>query len=157
VRLDIQWAKPIPLLDGDKQNLIYTADGLDDWWDTPGVYLFAKMYGDKVTPLYVGKATNIAKRARQHFKTSTQLMNAIRKSGNGAKVFIPGEFTAKQGQDQAKSLDIVERGLINHLLAEGFELLNVQGTKTPSHHIDFSGYLGARNLTGKFMSVRKRR
>jgi hypothetical protein len=154
MELSIKWHKPISLIDGDNHNLIYVADGLDSWQDVPGVYMFARIFNDEVFPLYIGKAESIGSRAWQHLKNNTKLMMTIKKSANGARVFIPGKFTPKPGQNIKKCIALVERALIVHALAEGYELLNVQGTKTPTHRVSISGYLGARNITGKKLSLK---
>lgn len=154
MELSIKWHQPISLIDGDEHNLIYVADGLDSWRDVPGVYMFARIFNSEVFPLYIGKAESIGTRAWQHFKNNTKLMMSIKKSSNGARVFIPGEFTPKPGQSTKKCIALVERALIDHALAEGYELLNVLGTKTPTHKISLSGYLAARNITGKSLSLK---
>lgn len=152
--LSVKWHQPKTLLNGDKQNLIYVADGLDDWYETPGVYMFARVFDKNVHPLYIGKAEDLGKRIWQHFKSNTRLMNGIKKATNGRKVLILGEFSPKPGQSATKCIALIERALIDHALTEGHKLLNVQGTRTPSHKVSFSGYLGARHLTGKSLSFR---
>ncbi len=152
--LSVKWHAPIDLLNGDKQNLIYVANGLDDWYGVPGVYMFARIFDGCVSPLYIGKAESIGVRAWQHFKSNTRLMNEIKKANSGQKVIILGEFSPKPGQSTKKCIALIERALIDHALTEGHKLLNVQGTRTPSHKVSFSGYLGARHLTGKSLSFR---
>lgn len=153
MNLSVKWYPPIPLLDGDKVNLIYIANGLDEWWAVPGVYMFARVFNKTVYPLYIGKAENIGQRAWQHFKNNTKLMTSIKKSANGSRVIVPGEFTPKAGQNVKKCIGLVERALIDHALTLGHQLLNVQGTKTPAHQVNFSGHLPARNVTGKKLSL----
>lgn len=157
MELSIKWHKPINLLDGHKQNLIYTANGIESWLGVSGVYMFCRQFKGSLIPLYIGKAEDIAVRINQHFNTSTKLMKIISNLNNpgnrGKKVLVVGQFTPKSGQSTKKSIAIIERALIVHALAEGFDLLNVQGTKTPTNSIHFSGYLGARSLTGKHLSV----
>jgi len=150
--LSVKWSPPINLLNGDKQNLIYVADGLDDWLDVPGVYMFARKFNDGVSPLYIGKAEKLGRRVLQHFKNNTRLMNGIKKAARGSKVIILAGFSPKPGQSTKKCIGLIERALIDHALTGGHKLLNVQGTRTPAHKVIFSGYLGARNLTGKGLS-----
>ena len=152
--LKVQWYKPIELLDGAAENLIYTAKGLDEWREVPGIYMFARVFKGTLHPLYIGKAENIGLRATQHFKNSTKLMNSLKKSANGSKVLVPGEFKPKPGQNTKKCIAMIERALIDHALTEGYELLNVQGTRTPTHTVNFSGFLAARNITGQSISVK---
>jgi hypothetical protein len=153
MKLCINWYKPIPLVDGDKENLIYIANGLEEWSGVPGVYMFARVFNKKIRPLYIGKSEDIEKRVWQHFKNNTKLMNSIKKSNKGSRVFIPGKFISKPGQNTKKCIALIEQALIDHALTTGYdELLNVQGTKTSAHQVNFSGYLGARNITGKSLS-----
>ena len=152
--MSVKWHAPVDLLSGDKENLIYIANGLDEWWDVPGVYMFARIFNDEVSPLYIGKAEKLGCRAWQHFKNNTRLMNGIKKASSGKKVLILGGFLPKPGQSTKKCIALIERALIDHALTEGHKLLNVQGTRTPSHKVSFSGFLGARHLTGKSLSFR---
>jgi hypothetical protein len=152
--LSVKWHAPISLLNGDKENLIYVAEGLDSWWDVPGVYMFARIFNEEVSPLYIGKAEKLGFRAWQHFKNSTRLMNGIKKAANGHRVLILGQFFPKPGQSTKKCIALIESALIDHALTEGNKLLNVQGTRTPAHRVNFSGYLGARHITGKNLSFR---
>ncbi len=154
MELSIKWYEPIPLMDGDKENLIYTTNGLEVCYGFSGVYMFARIFNKQVYPLYIGKAENIGQRVLQHFKNNTKLMTTIKKSAKGVRVIVPGEFIPKSGQNIKKCIALIERALIDHALTEGYELLNVQGTKTPSHQVMFSGHLGARNITGKSLSFR---
>jgi len=158
MELCIAWHKPINLLDGHKQHLTYTANGIESWKGVSGVYMFCRRYNNKIIPLYIGKAEDIAVRINQHFSHSSALMNKIAtpsKGNKGRKVLIIGKFIPKSGQTTKKCITIIERALIVHALAEGYDLLNVHGTKTPTNRIHFSGNLGARSLTGKLLSVAK--
>ncbi len=152
--LSVKWHTPVNLLSGDKQNLIYVAEGLDDWWDVAGVYMFARIFNDEVSPLYIGKAEKLGARAWQHFKNNTRLMNGIKKAASGNKVLILGKFSPKPGQSTKKCIALIERALIDHALTEGHKLINVQGTRTPAHKVSFSGYLGARSITGTSLSFK---
>lgn len=152
--LSIKWHAPIRLLDGDKDNLIYVAEGLDAWKDVPGIYMFARIFDGEVSPLYIGKAESLGSRAWQHFKNNTRLMKGIEKAANGTKVLILGSFTPKSGQSTKRCIDLIERALIDHALTEGHKLLNVQGTRTLAHRVAFSGHIGTRHITGKSLSFR---
>lgn len=154
MNLNVKWHKPIPMVDGDDHDLIYTAAGLEACEGMAGVYMFCRIFNDKAIPLYIGRAENIASRVRQHFKSSTRLMKGLSKASKGARVMIAGEFVPKPGQATGKCIAVIERALIEHALTEGYELFNVQGTKTPTHQLHFSGFLGARNLTGKQLNIK---
>ena len=152
--LKVKWQAPINLLHGDKQSLIYVAEGLDVWYDVPGVYMFARIFNDEVSPLYIGKAESLGARAWQHFKNNTRLMTNIKKAKNGNKVLILGKFSPKPGQNTKKCIALIERALIDHALTSGYKLLNVQGTRASADTVTFSGYLGARHITGTRLSFK---
>ncbi|HYQ23301.1 hypothetical protein [Stenotrophomonas sp.] len=154
MELNVKWHAPIKLIDGNHDNLIYTAEGLEDWAGMPGVYMFARIFNGKVYPLYIGKTESLGARALQHFKKSTQLMIGIQKARNGTKVLIFGQFTPRSGQSTAKCIGLIERALIDHALTEGHTLLNVQGTRTRSHTVNFSGHQATVRNTGKNLSFR---
>ena len=152
--LNIKWHKPINLIDGGKENLIYLIRCIGSSLDFPGVYMFARIYNGVTYPLYIGKAESIEKRVWQHFKNNVKLMNSIKNAAKGLRVFIPGQFTPKPGQNTKKCIALIEKALIDHALTEGYELFNIQGTRTPAHQVCFSGFLGARNITGKSLSFK---
>lgn len=148
--MSIKWHKPVRLVSGEKQSLIYVAaKGLDAFEGVPGVYMFARMFDNAVYPLYIGKAEDLADRAKHHFKHNTSLMKKIENAANGTKVFIPGEYVSKPGQNTKKCIALIERALIDHALTKKDPLFNVQGTKTSAHKVNFSGFLQARVVTGK--------
>jgi hypothetical protein len=153
MELNIKWHKPRKLIDGSNQRLIYTIEGLDEFYGMSGVYMFCRQHGKSLSPLYIGKAVNIGIRIEQQFNT-TRLMKGIdNNTHNGKKVLVIGEFLAKQGQGPKRSISIIEQALIENALSEGNELLNVQGTKTHTHKINFSGYQSAKKITGPSMNV----
>ena len=82
-------------------------------------------------------------------------MKRIENSPKGEKVLVIGEYISKPGMSSEKAIRIVEKALIEHALTEGYELLNKSGTKTPKHTVQFSGFKGATNFSGKKMYVKK--
>jgi hypothetical protein len=156
MKLEIKWYKPLKLKDGSIDSLIYKVDGLDEWIGCAGVYMFCRKYGDNICPLYIGKAESLGARIKQHLN-SIKLMKGIENSQNGGKVLIFGELLIKSGQEKKKSITLIEKALIEHALSEGFELLNIQGTKTPTHSIEFSGYQLAKNMSGSSMLAKAKK
>jgi hypothetical protein len=154
MNLEIRWSQPLPLMDGDDVNLIYTVPGIDEWEEYPGVYMFCRIYNGVLSPLYIGRTKNIAKRIHQHLDT-TKMMKEIQNSLNGEKVLIIGVLIKKPGQDEDASLKLVEKALINHALTEGYELINKAGTNPPYHSIQFNGYSVAKAFSGATMYARK--
>jgi len=154
--LEIKWHQPIPLVDGDDEDLIYAIKNLEDWEGYPAVYMFCRKYGKNIAPLYIGRTADVAARIKQHLNT-TKMMRAIAKSQNGEKVLVVGELIVKSGQKIDKSLRVVEEALIEHALAEGYELINKSGTKTPVHAISYSGFKSAKDFSGASMYAKTKR
>jgi hypothetical protein len=127
--VEVHWDHPIPLLDGSREHLIYTCEDLDALPDTPGVYVFARKHGSVVDPLYIGQARNVRTRIIQQFN-NVRLMNGVRAAPSGARILLVGKPKLRGRQNVESVLDLVERALIQHALAEGHELLNYQGTHT---------------------------
>lgn len=136
--LDVFWNKPVDLREDHDDGLILMCD-LEDLPEEPGVYAFCRTFGDKIEPLYIGRAVNLRSRIKGHFKSSVKLMNKINDGKNGQKVVVTGELRTKSGQSVDKALVIVETALIKHAMAEGHDLLNVAGTRTAVHTVHSSG------------------
>lgn len=153
MNLEVKWYRPLKLKDGTKDGLIYRIDNLDDWVGTGGVYMFCRKYSKSIVPLYIGKADDLGIRIKQHLN-SVKLMKGIQSAQAGEKVIVFGEYIAKSGQDRKKTIPLIEKALIEHALLEGYELLNKQGTKTPTHKISFNGYQLVKNVTGKELYIK---
>jgi len=138
LRIVARWRQEIRLVDGGRHNLIYYTKHLKSIPENPGVYVFARIHGRKVSPIYIGQADNLRKRIEQQFK-SVPLMMGIKKLPRGKRVLIYCEPVFKRKQDRKKVINIIEKSLIDHVLSQGSELLNKQGTKRPAHTIQFSG------------------
>ncbi|MFC8311960.1 hypothetical protein ACFUJV_35900, partial [Streptomyces olivaceus] len=57
-------------------------------------------------------------------------------------------------QDVGTALDVIERALIEHGLAEGHPLVNVQGTRTPFHTLSFTGNRMSEQVAPRQMFVK---
>src|SRR5580765_6459591 len=140
LNFEADWAHPVELIDGTKQKLVYTLKDFEALPEEAGIYLFCRLWGKrpaKITPLYIGRASNIRVRIRQHFERNVKLMNGIRDPdlGNGRRGLIWCTVRAQAPKKKKKILDILERGLIEHALSEGHELLNVKLTKLKTHSV----------------------
>ncbi len=73
------------------------------------------------------------------------------------RVLCVGEMRTKPGQKAGAAQSIIESALINAAMLDGFELLNIKGTKTPVHHITSTGNREARRwLKGNHLAVEQR-
>lgn len=137
MRIDVRWLPPLELRDGSADNMIYDCEW-DSLPDHPGIYVFARRFGDTVTPLYVGKALSLRGRVRQQLNNA-RLMMGVANSKIGPRVILPAEVTTFFAKNTARALLLVERTLIEYYLTQGYELHNVQGTRIAADEIAFSG------------------
>lgn len=153
MEIEVKWHESRKLLDGSNKNLIYDIPDLDEYYEMSGVYMFCRRYGKSIAPIYIGKSKNIGNRISQHFN-STKKMKGIENSLNGERILIVGEIICKKGQKIDKCMKIVEKALIDHALANEFELVNDKGTKSEYHKLHFNGNLAAKNFTKKSIYVK---
>lgn len=136
--LHVEWWSPFRLRNGRRSRLTYTFDEIEDLPDGAGVYIFGRRHGMSFSPIYIGKATNLARRIPQQLNNN-RLMNALLDAPSGYRELIIGELHARGGQQAVRAIEIIERGLIKFALAEGHKLVNVQGTRIRSHSVVFNG------------------
>jgi hypothetical protein len=137
VKLFIEWSRPVQLLDGRRQNLIYIVD-LKKLPQVPGLYVLGRQYGHQFEALYVGKAVGIRGRVKNQLN-NLRLMQHLRNAKSGKRVVIPGRILTKPGQQLEKTLITTERALIRHFLSTGDDLVNKQGTRLRRHEVYSSG------------------
>jgi len=137
MRLHVEWTRPIPLRKAKEQNALYGID-LDKLPRSPGIYIFGRRYGQSFEALYVGKANKIRSRVRSQLN-NLRLMQHLKNASAGKRILLAGQFTAKPGQRQPKSLALAERALIRHFLSEGHDLVNQQGTRLRRHELASDG------------------
>lgn len=153
MEIDIFWQRPLSLVDGTHENRVYTPEDESPITDYPGVYVFARKHGDRIIPLYIGKANNLAVRVSQQLNT-VKLMKGIENSPQGKRLLILGELQRKPGQVIEKALRIAESALIEHSLSQGFDILNKKGKSRPTHSVYFSGNKEAKIYSGNEVKTR---
>jgi len=126
MNLHLRWHSPLTLRNDFSNNGIYTTD-IASLPDAPGVYIFARTFGNACQALYVGKANSLATRIPQQLN-NVQLMIGLLNAQTGLRKLIYAQFLPRPGQQQATSLKAIEHALIRHYLEDGHPLLNVQGT-----------------------------
>jgi hypothetical protein len=127
MKLALKWHKPLALKADKDGNGIYTIP-LDDIPTKPGIYIFLRNHCSVFKALYIGKADNLRSRIKQQLN-NLRLMRGIETSATGKRLLAFGEFIPKQGQQQTKALQRMEKAYIRHYLADGHQLFNKQGTK----------------------------
>jgi hypothetical protein len=137
MRLQLDWTRPILLRKAREQNALYALD-IEKLPRAPGLYIFGRRYGTAFESLYVGKANNVRSRLRSQLN-NLRLMQHLKNASAGKRIVLVGQFTAKPGQRQPKSLALAERAMIRHFLSEGHDLVNQQGTRLRRHEIASDG------------------
>ena len=153
LNIEARWAQPLALTISRAAHEIYFCPDHETIPDSPGVYVFARRHGEVTEPLYIGQSRNLYARLRQHLD-SVSLMQSIREASAGARLFLYCEPILRPGQQLVRVLDTLEEALIDHALAEGHALLNVQGTRCPTHAITFSGNRTSEALAPRRMFVK---
>lgn len=153
LHIEARWAQPVALTLSSEVREIYSCADIEEVPTSAGVYIFARRHGQAVTPLYVGQSGNLRHRLYQHLD-SVALMNSIRAAPIGARIFIFCTPILRKGQQLPRVLDTLEDALIDHALAEGHALLNIQGTRRPTHTIEFSGNRTSEALAPRTMLLK---
>ena len=156
MRIDLKWDKPVRLKDGATLNQVYCCPTLDRISNKAGVYVFARTFGKLVVPLYVGQAGRLRKRIEQQFRNNVRLMIGLKQADIGRRILLVGRLRLHPGQQKKKVLDIVEASLIKHALAQGYDLLNQQGTKTKVHVIKSQGNHSSKQIAPLTMLVERK-
>jgi len=152
LKIEAHWHHPLALR--EDPGAIYLCRGLKSVPETPGVYVFGRVHGDKAKPLYIGRTTNLQKRLSQHLESSTRLMVKVRDAPKGVRFFMSCEIKPKRGHQLEKVLRTLEEALIAHALAEGHQLFNKQGVLRPNHTIEFTGNRTSESIAPRYMRVR---
>lgn len=154
VDIMLKWSQPIQLSSGASENLIYSLD-VDSLPQTAGLYVFGRRRGQMIIPVYVGQALRLRGRVKRQLNNA-KLMLALKKTPNRRKYITYAEIVGKPGQSAKKVLNVVEKAFIEHALAEGHDIVNVQGTKRRKHFITSTGGRAGRTWIPKQLSPAKK-
>ena len=133
MKIRIDWTQPIPLRRIPRADVGYLVD-LDKIPAEAGVYVFGRKYGREFEALYVGQSKNMRSRVKGHLN-SLKLMRFLKDAKNGSRVLYAGTIVTRPGQRLEKIMNVTERALMRHFLAEGHDLVNKQGTRLRRHEI----------------------
>lgn len=134
MEITIEWQKPLQLTQNKKP--LATPDNIPaEISPYPGVYFFARWFGDSSVPFYVGQSLNIRSRLKSHLE-SAKIYKALLglkieniELGIGPRFFHYGYLKVKPGQQAKTCVKIVERQMIREAAVErGFQVLNSQGS-----------------------------
>lgn len=148
MQIRIEWQKPVQLTFNNR--IIVNADALPIEIESgAGVYFFARWYGERKDPFYIGQSTDICSRLKQHLKSQViaDVLRAIIVPNIDLKkelsIFIMDisevEGLKKQGRAWIFCLDIVERQMIRQAVQLKFRILNQRMTTIDTHEIVFDG------------------
>jgi hypothetical protein len=129
VNLQFSWQTPL-MLARNKQ-IIVMDDELARIEEQPGVYYFARNYGDKSEPFYIGETMNLRARLKNHLdnRRIADILRGMKVAdaptiSNGPRSFHYAYFNAKKGQNTKKSLRITQKFMISETIAANIPLLN---------------------------------
>lgn len=145
--IELVWRTPVRLAVAPKestQDFLVVKSDENRIPQAPGVYVFARAFGTKYEPIYIGQADDLHKRIGQHLKSNVALMKALRHAKSGPKVVLLAEVLTKQGQQIQRVLDVVEPTLIADAVAAGYTLVNRQLTSAKFHTVVSKGPTNSR-------------
>ena len=129
--VEIQWREPLPLRSLSQQELSRVHAQVHG---EPGIYIFARRWGNSFEALYVGQALNMAARVKIQFNNHN-LIEHVKNSRTGKKVLLTGYLSYRGFTNIPKSLDIAERAYIRFCVSQGHSLHNTQGTRLRTQEI----------------------
>jgi hypothetical protein len=137
VKIKLEWDKALNL--GPKAKFIRNLENTIPMLPPgAGIYVFARRYKNTISPIYVGKASNLRTRIKTQ-SNNRRLMDAVRTERNGDRILLIGRVKTQPGQQLEKVLKIAEQTHIEQAMTAGFPLINIQGTRTKRHEIVITG------------------
>ena len=145
MNLQFEWQKPIVLYQNKKP--VFTNDQIDEIKDIPGVYYFARMFGVRPTPFYIGESVNLRARLKSHLST-VKIVDVLRGTEapadamvirQGKRVFYYAYFMAKPNQKPKPSINLAQKFMIREAISQGIPLINLHLTTIKAHAISFGG------------------
>jgi len=142
--LDFEGQSPIRLAQNKK--LCYSGDDLLQIENIAGVYYFARHFGDKFWPFYIGETKTLLSRLKSHLDTRriADILRGMPVPGaqpisSGSRWFHYAYFKARKKQDAKKCCQVAQKFMIQEALAEELPLLNSKLTVIRTHSLVFSG------------------
>jgi hypothetical protein len=144
VKLHFDWQVPLAL--ARNKMLVVTDDDLKQIDDVPGIYYFARSFGNKSEPFYIGETLTLRQRLKNHLDTRriADILRGMKVAGapaisNGPRSFHFAYFKAKKGQKAKKALQIAQKFMIREAIAMNIPLLNSKLTVIRTHSLTFAG------------------
>jgi hypothetical protein len=138
MKVQIEWLRPIQLKDARKDGMIYDLDLKKINTGTAGVYIFGRQWGRQFEALYVGQASKIRGRIKNHLN-DLRLMQHLEGAKTGERLVLVGRIRVKRGQEMNRCLRVADLALIRHFFSRGDDLVNEHGTRLLRHELESSG------------------
>jgi hypothetical protein len=113
--------------------------------EVPGIYIFGRRHGRSFEALYVGKAGSLRSRIKVQLNNH-KLLTHVWNAKTGRRIVMLGEFKAKRGQIPDTCLRTAEKALIRYFVAEGHDLVNLQGVILRQHDVSSTGVHKAKDF-----------
>jgi len=159
VKLHFEWKAPVPLTLNKK--IIVTDDDLERIDEVPGVYYFARSFGGKSKPFYIGETLTLRSRLKNHLGTA-KIADILRSMNvphapeisNGPRSFHFAYLKANKNKENTKkALQITQKFMIREAIALNLPLLNAKLTVIKTHSLIFDGKDIASSVFDKENSV----
>ena len=139
MEIRLHWQPPLPLVRVRVRVPRYECDYLDEVPDQPGIYVFGRIRGSIVEPLYIGLAKNLSRRVRQHLRSNASLMAHLYAATAGRRVLLVGELVSGHGKSTHRVLRSIERAMIRYAMGQGCDILNKHGARRPAYQLRHEG------------------
>ncbi|RYD79284.1 MAG: hypothetical protein EOP84_13230 [Verrucomicrobiaceae bacterium] len=157
MKITVDWQDPILLFKNRRE--WYEKETISEIRNIPGVYYFAREFGESSYPFYIGETLTLQSRLKQHLK-SIDIVDALRGNktertktiAHGARYFHYG-YLQGNPQDKKKRLKIIQKLLITDALSNNLPLLNKHGTLVTTHEIQFTGSKAGRGMYSKTSNI----
>ncbi len=159
MKLHFDWQAPLALAQNKK--LIVTDEDLERIDDVPGIYYFARRFGDKSEPFYIGETLTLRTRLKNHLDTRriADILRGMKiadapEISQGRRFFHFAYLNAnKNKQNTKKALQIAQKFMIREAIALNLPLLNSKLTVIKTHSLTFSGKDVSDSIFNKENSV----
>lgn len=147
MKIQFKWQKPVDLT----HNRIILQVDYSKIKPVAGVYYFARTFGGKGLPFYIGQSTNLNERLKSHLRTVriADILRGMPVAGapaidRGPRSFHFAYLTAVSNNQTGLALKIVEKMMIEEAVRERIPLLNTQLTLRRTHEISFGRGRGGK-------------
>jgi hypothetical protein len=145
VNLTFEWQAALTLT--RNKRIVITDHDLNQIEDWPGVYYFARSFGNKSQPFYIGETLKLRARLRGHLDT-TRIADILRgmkvrdapEISNGPRSFHFAYLDANKNKENTKkALQIAQKFMISEAIALNLPLLNEKLIVIKTHSLTFNG------------------